>query len=262
MRKTALAAGGFALVLALTGCGGESVEGQAQTYGNAQELVQAALTGTEKSQTAKFTFDMSVAGMNMKANGEGRFDSENPAMSMTMDMLGQNMEMRLVGDALYIKQPQATGDKPWTKASKDSNDPMSRAMGGKIEEMTSQMDVRNALDQVKAAGTIKSSEQTELNGQPATHYVIDLDFQKLLEQESANLPQGMNEQMAGKVDKLPMELWLSEDELPLQVTMDMAKVMEAAGAPAGQGGKVTMTYSDWGAPVNIEAPPADQVQGN
>ncbi|GAB3567072.1 hypothetical protein GCM10027445_14900 [Amycolatopsis endophytica] len=44
------------------------------------------------------------------------------------------------------------------------------------------------------------------------------------------------------------------------MTQDLSPVMQAAGVPAEQqNATMTMRYHDWGAPVNVAAPPADQV---
>jgi hypothetical protein len=269
MRKTALAAGGFALAIALTGCGGggDSASGNGSgdvpsPFGSAQELVRAASAQTEKSQSSKFTFEMAMAGQQFTGRGEGRYAGADTAMSMTMDVNGQAMEIRFVDKAMYMKLPEAAGmtadGKPWVKISADGTDPMSKAMGDSFDQMAEQNDPSKILEQIEKAGTITNTEQVELNGEPTTHYSIELDMKKLAEQMPDSAGAKALEQVQGKVATLPMELWLNSDQLPVQVVMDMSKIAEAAGQPAG-GGKMTMKYSDWGAPVNVEAPPADQV---
>ncbi|OZM73704.1 hypothetical protein CFN78_09330 [Amycolatopsis antarctica] len=278
MRKTAIAAGGFALVLALSACGGgdngtdqasPAIGGGSALFGNAQELVQAAESKTQNSKSSKFSMDMSMAGMTIAAKGEGRYDGENSAMSMTMDMMGQQIEMRFVDRAMYMKMPQGMGgtaDKPWIKISADGTDPMSQQMGGQFDQLTEQSDPTKMLEYIKQAGTITNSETTQLDGQETTHYSIDLDFDKMIDLAPGGLEKEQAEQMRGKIGVIPMELWLNSEQLPVQITMDMGAItkaaMEAAGAPAGGApteGKMTMKYSDWGAEVDVAAPPADQV---
>src|SRR3954471_22871744 len=115
MRKTALAAGGFALVIALSACGGKE-GGQASApaaggdasalFGNAQELVQAASTKTGEKKTSKFSMETTAMGQQMTMKGEGRYDGDNTAMSMTMNGPTGEMEMRFVDKAMYMKMPQ------------------------------------------------------------------------------------------------------------------------------------------------------------
>lgn len=268
MRKTALAAGGFALVIALTGCsGGDDASGGASgdapsPFGSAQELVRVASEQTEKSKSSKFTFEMSMAGQAFSGSGEGLYDGPDTAMAMVMDVSGQSMEMRFVDKAMYMKLPASSGmtaeGKPWVKIAAGGDDPMSKAMGDSFDQMAEQNDPSKILEQIEKAGTIKNTEQVELNGEPTTHYSIEMDLKKLAEQMPDSAGAKALEQVQGKVTTLPMELWLNSEQLPVQVVMDMSKIAEAAGQPAA-GGKMTMKYSDWGAPVNVEAPPADQV---
>lgn len=280
MRRTAFVAGGFALVIALAGCGGGSDNasgngsGEALTspFGSAQELVLAASAQTEKSRSSKFTLDMPVEGQELKASGEGRYDGENSALSMTVDASGEITELIMVDRVMYVKAEglgEATGGKPWMKISADGSDPMSMMMGKMFGELVKNTDPAKVLGQVKDAGTITRSEQAELDGQQATHYSIDLEFAKLVDQQAGmGIPQEMLDKMKEKAGDLtlPMELWLNSDQLPLQMTMDMAALNKAAEQLSGQSppaaadaGKMIVKYTDWGAPVTIEAPPADQV---
>jgi hypothetical protein len=273
MRKAALAAGGMALVLALSGCGGDGSGGgsasEAPLFSNAQELVRAASAKTEQVQTAKFTYEMSMLGQQMTGKGEGRFAGGDTAMSMTVDMMGMSMEMRMLDGVIYMKMPQqlaqSTGGqaptKPWMKVSAGDNAAMAQAF-----EQAEQSDPRKTLELIEQSGKITKSERTQLGGQDVTHYWAELDLAKSAGQMPGGMPAEVMDQLKGVDTTIPVELWLNSDQLPVKMTMDMSAFMKAVaeqsgGAPAGQdlGGKISMEYSDWGAPVNIEAPPADQV---
>ncbi|MFC4000450.1 hypothetical protein ACFS2C_21335 [Prauserella oleivorans] len=273
MRKTAMAASGFALVLALTACGGDDGGSNDSAVGGGEagtnlftdpaKLAEAASQQTAASKSSKFTMQMNMAGQQMSAQGEGSYAGENTAVAMTMDMAGQQMEMRFVDQTMYMKLPQQlsaqTGGKPWVKISAEGTDPLSQQLGGQLDQMAAQSDPSKSLEYVKQAGNIVSSEETTLDGQQVTHYTVELDFKKIADQMAAGgLTQEQIAQLSGKIDKLPMQLWLNSDQLPVQVSMDMTKIMEAAGA-GNQKAEMVMKYTDWGAPVNVEAPPASEV---
>jgi hypothetical protein len=281
MRKIALTAGGLALVLALGACGGttggtalpasgpgQDKAGSTALFSDPHLLVAAAKAGTEKSKSAKFSMEMNAAGMSVKASGQGRFDGANTAMSMNMDLLGQQMEMRLIGGDMYMQMPasmrQTLGStKPWTKVSLSDSSAAGKALSDSYNQLAEQNDPSKMLEQIQKAGTITKSEATTLDGQPANHYTIDVDFAKLADQMPAGLPAEAKSQLAGKNVHFPMDLWVNSDQLPMQIVMDMGALGKAmGGAAAGQMGdmKMTMKYTDWGVPVNIEAPPADQVE--
>ena len=281
MRKTTLVAAGAALVLTLTACSGNTTgtaepaaaggqtqsEGLASPFTDAIQLASASKQGTEKSKSAKFTMEGSAAGQSLTANGAMAFDGADTKFSMTSTAAGQTTEMRMVDKVMYIKLPaeeqkQMGTDKGWAKISADGTDPLSQALGGALSKSAEQSDPSKMLDQISKTGRIISSDQTELNGQKVNHYKVELDVAKALDQFTDQVPAAardqLTEKLKGKDLKLPAELWLDKDNLPVQITMDQGPMMQAMGAPAGDA-KFTMKYTDWGTQVDVTAPPADQV---
>jgi hypothetical protein len=285
MRKTTLVAAGAALVLTLTACSGNSATGTAQPaaaggqsqdggsrglaspFTDAIQLASASKKGTEQSKSVKFTMTGSAAGQTLKANGAMAFDGAQTRFSMTATAAGQTTEMRLVDQVMYIKLPaeerkQMGTDKVWAKISADGSDPLSQALGGALSQSAEQSDPSKMLDQISKAGRIVSSDQTELNGRKVNHYKVEIDLAKAVDQIAAQVPAAAREQVTeklkGKDIKIPAEVWLDEENLPVQMTMDQGPMMQALGAPAGDA-KFTMKYTDWGTQVDVTAPPADQV---
>jgi hypothetical protein len=286
MRKTTLVAAGAALVLTLTACSGNSATGTAEPaaaggqsesngssglaspFTDAIQLASASKQGTEKSKSAKFTMEGSAAGQTMTASGAMAFDGANTKFSMTSTMAGQATEMRMVDKVMYIKLPAADQkqmgtDKSWAKISADGTDPVSQALGGALSQSAEQSDPSKMLDQISKAGRIISSDQTELNGEQVNHYKVELDVAKAVDQFTGQVPSAardkITDMLKGKDIKLPAELWLDKNNLPVQVTMDQGPMMKAMGAPGAGDSKFTMKYSDWGTQVDVAAPPADQV---
>ncbi|WP_206790141.1 hypothetical protein [Amycolatopsis sp. MtRt-6] len=285
MRKTTLVAAGAALVLTLTACSGGSTTGtaqpaaageqtQAQSQGlaspftDAIQLASASKQGTVKSKSAKFTMEGSAAGQSMTASGAMSMEETDTKFSMTTTAGGETTEMRLVDKVMYIKLPASDQkemgtDKAWAKISADGSDPLSQAMGGMLSQSAEQSDPSKMLDQISKTGRIISSDQTELNGEKVNHYKVELDVAKAIDQFTAQVPAAardkLTDMLKGKDIKLPAELWLNKDNLPVQVTMDQGPMMQALGAPGGTDAKFTMKYTDWGTQVDVAAPPADQV---
>lgn len=281
MRKTTFAvAAGAALALVLTGCGAKSESGTASAggakpelglaapFGNVLELASAAKQGTEKSKTAKMSMEMSAGGKNESVQGAMSFNGVNSAFTMTMTGAEGATEMRYVDRTLYMKVPASEAsqfgtDKAWLKISPDATDPLSQAFSKAMSQASEQGDPSRVLDQVAKTGRIVSSDQTQLGGEQVNHYVVELDVDKAVDQFTGQLPAEvkakMTEQLKGKNIKIPAELWLNKDQLPVQVTMDQGPMMQAMGAGAAGSSKTTVKYSDWGSPVDVTAPPADQV---
>lgn len=285
MRKTTLAAAGAALLLALTACsantnsgtagpaaaGGQSQangsSGLASPFTDAIQLASASKQGTEKSKSAKFSMEGSAGGKTLSANGAMAFDGANTKFSMTTTVSGETTEIRMVDKVMYLKLPadqqkEMGTDKSWAKISADGTDPVSQAMGTALSQSADQSDPTKMLDQISKAGRIISSDQTELNGRQVNHYKVELDVAKAVDQFTGSVPAAtrdkVTEMLKGKDIKVPAELWLDKDNLPVQVTMDQGPMLQALGAPASNA-KFTMKYSDWGTQVDVAAPPSDQV---
>lgn len=284
MRKALIAASALALALTVSACGDEAKKGSpigqppvsapadnTGLFNDAQSLVDAAKEGAAKAKTSKFTMDMTIGSMmSMKAEGQAEYAGTDTKMAMTMNMDmsgvpgagGQGnmaIEMILLDRNIYMKMPQGMGgsaEKPWIKMSLDQ-------MGGGGAQMEQSMqfsDPTKTLEMIQENGEILNTEQTTVDGQPATKYSVELDAAKLMEK--------MGQQMPGnvKIDKLPMDVYLNADNLPVQIEMDMGKMMkdiaEQSGQPMPSGmdsAKMTAKYTNWGEPVDIKAPPADQV---
>ncbi|MGH3517072.1 MAG: hypothetical protein ACRDQ7_06560 [Haloechinothrix sp.] len=189
-------------------------------------------------------------------------------MSMIADLGGQQMEIRYVDKTMYIKMPPGmpgTGpSKQWMKISPGGKDQLSQMLGN-LEQLADQNDPSTVLTQIEQAGTVTASEPTELNAQPATRYAIDLQLAKLAEQSAGGMSgESLKQLQQAGVTSLPMELWLNEGNLPVQIRLDMTKALAAAGQQQGGNppqGKAMMTtkFADWGAHVDVKAPPAEQV---
>ncbi len=277
MRTSLIAAGSLALALALGACDGETTGGTAtpgETFTDTASLVSAAKESTSEKKSANFTLDMDMGPVKATGDGQGLFDGENSQMAMTMSMdmsaagMGtMDMEFRMLDNVMYVKMPSgmtgANPAKPWAKM--DLSD-MSAAGGMDMAQLMEQNDPTKALEMLKGSGEITGTKETEVNGEPATKYTINVDFHKLMSQYGASM--GHLSDMRGlKIDSVPVEAWINAENLPLRFKMDMSEIMNQAAKSSGQlpkgvnfdGAHMTMTYSDWGTPVSIEAPPESKI---
>jgi hypothetical protein len=274
MRKTGLLAAGLALTLTLAGCGSKEAgipgaatgggdAGSMKLFGNALDLAGAVRDKSNAAQSAKLAIDMTAAGQSIKGDGAFRTGGDGAAMRMGMDMAGLGkMEMVLINKALYMKVPTEAGssmgvspDKPWLKISASGTDPLSKMLGPLLEQMGNSFDVSKTMDQIKTAGTITKSAKETLDGAETTHYWVSVDVAKSLQAQpglSPELRKLAEDELAKSGTKtLEQQIWINKDNLPVQITMQL---------PAqGQTTNMTMKYLDWGQPVDIQEPPANQV---
>lgn len=266
MRKIAAVLSALALAGSLAACAEKSGDAQgsggAETANNLVALAKQIGDRTAESDSAHMVFTGGAGGMEVKGEGDIMVGGDNPAISMDMDTGGMGqMSIVLLDGVLYMKLPEglSPGGKPWVKIdSKDKSNPMAQALGSLSDQMRQNADPREALEQFKEAGTIESSVKEDLNGTPTTHYKIAVDVQKLADnQQDPTLKQAMQEAIKSGLKDFPVNLWVDEDNLPLRMAIEMPTADPTSGKTVPV--KVQVDYSNWGDPVDIQAPPADQV---
>ncbi|WP_326565947.1 hypothetical protein VSH64_29260 [Amycolatopsis rhabdoformis] len=254
MRRTAVAC---AALLVIAGCSASP-----DRFADARALADAAIAATAAGHSARFTTDVTAGAVVSHGQGEAAFGPAGTALRMTTDYLGEPLELRLVAQKLYAKVPstaldQVTDHKPWVQVSPDGSDPFSQVLGGSLAQLAEQNDPARTLDQVRTAGTLASSDPTTLDGTDATHYRVDVDLAHLGSQLPAGLPADAITQLGGTGTKVPLDLWLDSDDRPLQLVLDLSPALHASGAQTAA--RITAHYSDWGTPITVAAPAADEV---
>jgi hypothetical protein len=247
MRKTVVA-----VLLALL-AGACSEPSPPPAFGDARALADAATAATASGGSAKFGTDVAVGAIRSKGQGQARFGAGGTAQVMTTDVLGEPMELRLVGGKLYAKVPEGSRDemgagKPWVVVAADGTDPFSQVLGGSLTQLAAQNDPAHTLGEIRTAGTIVSAERTQLGGVAAEHYRVNLDLARL----GTDLPAGLPPESAGRLGRFPVELWLDDTHRPLQIVLDLSPILQGDA-------RITTRYTEWGAPVDVQPPPAGEV---
>ncbi|WP_409490431.1 hypothetical protein [Amycolatopsis sp. cmx-11-12] len=283
-RVTMLATITTAAVLALSACGGEKQPGTAapapsevksslsSPLGDPIQLAALTRESTKKAKSSKVTMETVAGAEKSTASGQGLYDGENSKFSMVMDSDGKKIDMLFVDNALFFKldaadQAEMKTDKPYVKISADGQDPISQLLGKMMSKAVKESDPSRTIEQISKAGKITKSDQVELNGEQTNHYVVEIEVEKAMALVVGDLGvplpaevlKQLDAKLKGKNITIPTELWLNADQLPVQVVSDQTAFVKAMGAPGDGVAKTTVKYTDWGAPVNITAPPADQV---
>lgn len=212
---------------------GSSVDGQKV----ARQMANAMTAG----KTAHAT--VNLAG---KRLGEGDLELGNPPkVTMKVSQQGLNMEVRQVGGVTYIKGIPGMA-KPWIRLDPKGTDPFSKAMSS-MGDLSKNYDPRTAISMM-AGVTGRDLGMAQVDGISTRHYSFDIhlsSYGKLLNPQTLKAVKGM---IRGPI---VVSYWIGEDNLPRKVISMMQL----------QGKKVSteVTYSDWGKPVTIVAPPASQL---
>lgn len=213
------------------GLEGEEVSGQ--------ELTDLVATAFERATTARLEMQLTAGGQDIEATGEADYTTD--PVSMRLDLSGAgpagDVTVVLVDGVMYLRLP-ARGEE---FVRLDLDDP-GNPLGGSF---TSQLDPR-AQAEVIERGLVRATYvgPEQVQGETLDHYAALVDAQAML--DGADLDPAA---AAVLPEQVAYDLWFDADGLYRQMSVDL-------GATAGE---VLIRFEDWGADVDIEAPPADRV---
>lgn len=251
-------------LVVLTGCGsseeGSSSGGSSDSSSSSGSSEESGDSGSEQAAepltkadfgdriyaafkdagTLKFTLDQSGSGASIKGTGEADLSGDQPASKVMTGANGTD-EAIVVDGFFYLKSAQiGTGDK-YLKVDPKAKD----GLGAFVGALGGNSDPSKILQVMNQASEVTAEGQEEVDGEPTTKYHVVLPraaFAKALGSD-ARVTQLLPEQ-------IEFDMWVDgEDRVRKQVQQ-----LEVAG----QKSTTTVTYSDFGKPVDIEAPPASQ----
>jgi LppX_LprAFG lipoprotein len=230
--------------LALTaGCGGSggaaADNGADLTKANfSSEVVKAQ----SAAKTAHVQATIEAQGQKMAMTGDMQMATKNVAfdLSMTGAALGGEARFILVDKVVYLKVPGLSQSDKFVKIDiGDKSNPIAKM----FDQMLGQLDPSKTFRAFDAITKLQDRGTQEIDGVETTHYTVEVDTQKALQ------AQGLAGQVpTGQVPKtLTYDVWVDGDHLVRRLRMDI------------QGSAVDMSFSQWGEPVDIQAPPAGQI---
>jgi hypothetical protein len=228
------------------------------------DLGAAVSHNTTQANSVHMDMTMTLPGVGgITATGDAKFARNQPAeqMAMTIPSVGK-VKIVLVSGTIYLALPPSiagvlnTSGKPWVKVDLTGVDPQFQSLG-QTANLAGQADPTQLIQQISAAGTITNVSHETVNGVATTHYSISVDVSKLLRSANANAQEQQELAQLG-ITTLPFDIWVNGDNLPIRIVTKIPFPATTSMSP-GQPVSITVNYSDWGRPVTITAPPADQV---
>lgn len=249
MKKIALLVLAAPLALAACGGGSSSVKVDPLAYVKASAHKTARLT----SEHMTMTMTGSAAGQNISMQGSGDYTNSplQGSMTMSMSVLGQDMQLKAVeaGTTIYIQSPmfssQLPGGKSWVKFDLQK---AGSKLGINYSSLMSQSPT-SALQQLGAAGSVKTIGTETIDGVETTHYqVTNLDLSKM--------PQGAKIQALAHPKYGPIDVWIgNKDGYVYRESFSFS--YSVAGQSASMSMRVDL--SKFGEKVNVAVPPASDV---
>ena len=216
---------------------------------------------TAETNTAHMVFTADAGGEKINGEGDLKFGARRPGDD---DGHGHGRRAHVDGAARRRAVHEAAAGiaepgKPWIKIdSNDKSNPMAQALGSMTEQMSKNADPRATLEQFEESGEITDTKEEDLDGQKTTHYTITVDVQKLAEnQNDATMKKAMQDAIKSGLKDFPVDA-VGQRGRPAGPDRDRHA---DAGPDDRQDHPVKMQidYTKWGEPVDIPAPPADQV---
>lgn len=261
MTRSRLAVLPIALLIAgtaLTGCGSSASDSGAASPSASSLAAGSDSSGdavkgadlakrVQESLIAAGTFKTKTDSDAAKGESSNVIGPDGKAASQsTMDAGGAPLEIIALNDGAetYLKAPSlqiAT----WTKVEANSSNPMIAAMAGTLDTMKGAMSPTASLALYAEADDFTKAGVETIDGVTTTKYTGTIPGSAMSEMVSSAA--GPSSSMPAVKDS-PVEIWLDDKDQPIKVvtTTDMS----------GKSLTTTVTYSDFGSPIKVEAPQA------
>lgn len=268
--RPVLAAVAAALALVLTGCGGDPEPAAEPTEASSPadvdetteppddtddsgdvggeevdpaEFAADMRAGIESATTARMTMSVDAAGQQLTAEGQMDYTTDPPSMQMTMTMpaVSQDpLEMRMVDGVMYMNAgPMSQGK----YLAFDFNDAANLPPG--MDGFTEQVDPLGGFaDFEDSIRSVTYVGEEDVDGEQLRHYEVTVDTKAA--DGFQGLPSGK-----GVPKEAVFDFWVDDDFLARRMSTSLD-----AGA---QSVSMDIRMSDWGVPVDIEAPPAKEI---
>lgn len=260
MRKFTLLLWGMVVAaLVLVGCGTQPAGQRSSQADTFEDLATNIAAHTAAKSSVHFVLTMAVAGQSFTGDGDGKLGAQ-PALQLRMSVPpAGELSMRLVNDVFYLKlPPELTLDKPWVRIDPNGNDQISKVLGAVLRQLKQSSDPSQSLKQFEGAAVITGKAPEQLNGKATTRYSVTVDMKKVAAtQNDPDLKQMMDKVLQAGVSTFPVEVWVDQEYLPVRTTTDVP--FKNPNTQQADRVKISIDYSDWGKPVEISAPPADEV---
>ncbi len=246
--------------------------------------VRAALAAGAEVVTGRMEGTLEIIGLEGAPPGtdvaftfSGAFDNEVPATTFVMDLsalaaaagdeippgfedLFSEMEIRQIGDTAYMRFPFFTQflgvPTEWVSFPAESADPTEGLVAGTPGNPA---DLLGAFE--SAGATVLDAGPDPVRGFDTTRYVLIFDVEELAANADPEDLAALEELGPLGLEEFAVDVWIDPDGLlhRFEMNFDGAALGEAAEGDGFE--RMTMRFDilDHGAPVDIEAPPPDQV---
>lgn len=215
---------------------------------------------------------MSAEGQSFSITAQADVDNATQRAAMTMDlgMLGGEMEMVMDDGVIYMRSPTfEDAPTPWVSLDPSKMDPAVAGQFGGFGAGTTDPSAYAGL--FAGVFDVKASGEADIDGIATTRYTGTIDLQKVLEgfaevvggdadpETTEQLEAAVEQFEALGIDgEIPFQIWIDEEGLPRRqrITMALGDLVPGTGDAQLE---MTVEYSAFGEPVDVELPKASEV---
>jgi hypothetical protein len=220
-------------------------------------LVAGALARTVAAGSARTAIVVSVTGSARATTlrGEGTTDFRRRRGELTLHLgdLGQGDILAVFDkDVVYEKLPAAGTDRPWIKLD------LARLLGGGLDPINGN-DPGQTLRLLHGLSGVREVGRDTVRGAATRHYRATLDLARVADQLAPGARTTYLRLLRAQgSSRRPAELWI--DERGLLRRLRYTSSGNGAAGTAKVTSTITTEYYDFGVPVRVRIPPADQVR--
>ncbi len=237
--------------------------------GPGARAVVAASAAPEAAGTARGLLTVAGDGHTVTASGVGSFGSGDASAEITLDDGGApapSLTVLRTSSGIYVRPPAGlnplSSDKPWLSVDAATLTRLTRLTLGDIGTEISGAPL-DALSYLRAvSGEVVAEGPDTVRGEPTTRYRVMIDPAKVVGQLPEALRPADADAAGAAPPSLPANLWIDgQGRLRKLVIASPADGSPPKGGDLRSLGATTVTLElfDFGVPVQVSAPPADEV---
>lgn len=251
LRRTLAAATLPLVLLGLSACSGEeepapAAESQSEEVAQSEptieageqvdtaEFVERLEAGVDATTTARMSLEATGGELEISVEGDVDYSTEPPALAATITVPGvDGLAVRILEGVAYAQLPGVTQGKFVRYDLDDPQNPLQGDFADLLDPKASFETFEAGLDTVTFVGT------EDLDDTATEHYRLSVETSRLEPESAASLPA-----------VLEYDVWVDAEDRVRQFVIDIS------------GTELTTTVSDYGEPVDIQAPPRSQILEN
>lgn len=257
------------LAAAVAGCTGGSPTADPRPgltrFNDISELVAAVVERQRTDRTARLSLRGELTGAaTLRFTGEGvlRVLADEVSVKFTQIVTQKGVAPQETGfvvlpDAVYLRLPPGPDDPatmPWVRVDPQSTDPEAQRLVTMAATVTESADPTRTLSRYTDATLISDAVDDVIEGDPAVRYTIVVDLARAAAQQTDPVVKDqLEQQVRSGLIRVTSTLWVDSANRPLRTAV--RQELPGIGTLA-----ITGSYRDWGQPVEIVAPPAEQVR--